>query len=132
MTKKITISQVVDATYCRRKVWIESRHGVASKPLEIQAKADRGTAIHAQHATASARTKEGCFVASCVYGEFAPETNRLRVFRDTRLMSYAFGRAFVTFYYWFSPALVRFLDRCPAAKPMVRAVLDRFVRFLGA
>lgn len=47
-------------------------------------------------ATQSANQKEGCYIATCVYGSYdAPEVLVLRDFRDNELSKNIFGRLFI-------------------------------------
>lgn len=66
----------------------------------------------------------GCFIATAAYGsENATPVLALREFRDRYLRTNAAGRAFVRWYYSFSPAAAHFLNEHPALKPFVRAAL---------
>jgi uncharacterized protein YukE len=72
-----------------------------------------------------------CFVAGVVYGRAAPETSRLRRFRDEVLASSAAGRWFVRWYYaWLGPWVAERLARSPWLTRAARRVLDPFVRQL--
>lgn len=50
-----------------------------------------------------------CFIASAVYGEDSWEVRVLRRFRDEALLKSPFGRAFVEFYYRYSPGVADYL-----------------------
>jgi hypothetical protein len=66
----------------------------------------------------------GCFIATAAYGsENAAAVRILREFRDLYLQTNAEGRAFVRWYYSFSPPAARFITEHPALKPFVRAAL---------
>lgn len=70
----------------------------------------------------------GCFIATAAYGSpdaFAVEV--LREFRDRYLQTNAAGRAFVRWYYAFSPSAARFITEHPGLKPFVRAALGPVV-----
>lgn len=71
----------------------------------------------------SSESKPWCFVASCLFGPAAPETNVLRALRDQVLRRHRSGRALIRLYYRASPALVRLLDRHPWARPLMRLLL---------
>lgn len=73
----------------------------------------------------------GCFIATAVYGtETAEEVVLLKKFRDEHLMKNLPGRAFVKFYYRYSPAFADYLRRHNKAKTVVRAALNLLVRIL--
>ena len=66
----------------------------------------------------------GCFIATAAYGTpMAGEIQVLREFRDEYLLTDPLGRAFVDFYYRFSPPIAEFIAYHPGLKPIVRAGL---------
>jgi hypothetical protein len=66
----------------------------------------------------------GCFIATAAYGsENATAVLILREFRDRYLQTNAAGRAFVRWYYSFSPPAARFITEHPSLKPFVRSAL---------
>ena len=77
--------------------------------------------------------KEGCFVATAVYGDHdAPQVARLRQFRDETLRRTVPGRMFVYVYYRFSPPIARVLLRTPKISARVRVLIDAFIyRYLS-
>lgn len=78
-----------------------------------------------------ATKKSGCFVATSVYGEGAPELYFFRVFRDEVLLKSSAGRGLVALYYSFSPRVARRLGKSERAKSAVRiAVLNPILRLL--
>lgn len=76
------------------------------------------------------RKKGGCFIATCVYGENAEETNLLRRFRDEMLSTHYFGRLFINTYYKTSPLISNFLSNKPNLKKIAKQPLGIFVRLL--
>ncbi len=69
--------------------------------------------------------KEGCFVATAVYGSaFAPQVEMFRILRDTRLMPHSLGRALVRVYYSISPEIAVVLVKKPRLLKMTRWFLD--------
>jgi hypothetical protein len=67
---------------------------------------------------------QGCFIATAAYGHYSdPEVQALRAFRDQYLLTNSLGRAFVGWYYRFSPAAAAALNAHPALKPVIRAAL---------
>lgn len=67
---------------------------------------------------------KGCFIATAAYGYYsAPQVQALREFRDRCLLTNAFGRAFVQWYYRYGPIAAQFINEHPRLKPVVRAAL---------
>jgi hypothetical protein len=63
----------------------------------------------------------GCFIASAAYGSpFESHVKVLREFRDSCLMRTGLGRAFVNFYYEYSPALADVIRKHDSMRAMVR------------
>ena len=70
-----------------------------------------------------------CFIATAAYENSEhPNVLALCAFRDQVLIGNTIGEAFVSTYYYFSPAFARFLDRHVSLKPYVRAVLYPLVK----
>lgn len=71
-----------------------------------------------------------CFIATAAFGSpFEPHVKTLRTFRDRFLKSNAPGRAFVDFYYEWSPPFARLIAASEPAKAIVRTALWPFVAF---
>ena len=71
------------------------------------------------------RGPDGCFLATAVFGEGAPELAAFRAFRDEVLLPTRGGRAFVSGYYALGPALAAAVTRSPGLRRMARAGLVR-------
>jgi len=68
--------------------------------------------------------QQGCFIATAAYGgDMAADVKLLRGFRDKHLLTNAFGRAFVSAYYRYSPPVAEFIAGSEPLKVVVRAVL---------
>ena len=70
----------------------------------------------------------GCLIATAAYGtELAPQVQRLREIRDTKILpneaGAAFMSAFNTLYYSFSPAVADIARENPAVRDMVRIMI---------
>ncbi len=82
-------------------------------------------------APAPVRKKEGCYIATAVYGSYdAPQVLTLRRFRDERLKKTALGRLFIRVYYRLSPPAAARLRNARHANRLVRRCLDRWVQHL--
>lgn len=77
------------------------------------------------------KPKQGCYVASCVYGSYdCPEVWVLRRYRDQRLDTTAPGRLFIRAYYAVSPTLVRLFGKTRWFRALFRKMLDKMVKRL--
>ena len=73
-----------------------------------------------------------CFIATAAFESYqAPEVALLENYRDTYLLQKTWGHIFVNFYYKFSPAIARILDKSSLLKSLVRLVLRVLVKFLA-
>jgi uncharacterized repeat protein (TIGR01451 family) len=69
-----------------------------------------------------------CFIATAAYGSpLEPHVVALRQFRDRYLQHTAFGRAFIRYYYRYSPPLAAIIAERPALRSATRAVLTPLV-----
>jgi len=70
----------------------------------------------------------GCFIATAAYGSaFEPHVESLRRFRDEYLRRSALGRAFIRFYYRYSPPVAAIVGRHASLRLVVRALLTPVV-----
>ena len=70
----------------------------------------------------------GCYIATMVYGDYDhPQVMVLRDFRDSVLQKYAPGRAFIRFYYRYSPTWVEHLKNKKKINNVIRFILDKFI-----
>ena len=78
-------------------------------------------------------TKEGCYIATCVYGSYeSPQVMTLRRFRDNTLSKTFLGRLFIRAYYSLSPALVKRFGGNKSFRAFFKALLDRVVNRLNS
>jgi hypothetical protein len=79
----------------------------------------------------ASKASGGCYIATAVYGSYDdPSVLVLRRFRDDRLQSTAWGRAFICAYYAVSPSLARHFSSASWLNRRTRSLLDRLVRHL--
>lgn len=78
---------------------------------------------------AESRLNEGCYIATMVYGSYEhSQVMVLRRFRDDVLQQNQFGRAFVRFYYRYSPTWVEHLKDKKWINNFIRTILDTFIK----
>ena len=77
-------------------------------------------------------SNSGCYVATMVYGSYeAPEVMVLRKFRDETLAHSRAGRAFIRWYYGWSPGFVAKYNHLGWLHKLIKVILDRLVKFLS-
>lgn len=97
--------------------------GVELLKAEAQRKAARAEE-EARAAEIAKKKKAGCFVATACYGNYDhPIVKELRQFRDTRLEASSAGRAFVQWYYKWSPAFANLVAKSKIFKAIVRVLI---------
>ena len=70
----------------------------------------------------------GCFIATAAYGSLMePHVKILRDFRNRFLLANSFGKAFVQFYYKYSPSMADFIAEHANLRAIVRVSLLPFV-----
>ena len=71
----------------------------------------------------------GCYIATMVYGDYDhPQVLILRDFRDNVLKKNVLGRAFIRFYYRYSPTWVKHLKNHTKINSFIRVLLDKFIK----
>ncbi|WII72710.1 hypothetical protein QJS83_02350 [Bdellovibrio sp. 22V] len=77
----------------------------------------------------SDKERPRCFIATSAFEDaMAPEVMSLRAFRDFTLRNSKAGRKFIALYYRVSPRIACLLDKQPALKPAVRALLRVLIK----
>ena len=75
-----------------------------------------------------AKKKNGCYVATCIYGSYdCPEVWVLRRYRDTTLSNSCWGKVFIKIYYALSPTLVKHIGKYHWFICVCKPILDKFV-----
>ena len=70
------------------------------------------------------KSKGGCFIATACYGDYDdPNVIVLRQFRDNVLTKSKTGRAFISFYYKYSPSIARKIEKKKTLKSLIRLFL---------
>jgi hypothetical protein len=77
------------------------------------------------------KQKPHCFIATAAYGTmWHKDIDVLRDFRDDVLSLNYFGRGFIRFYYWFSPAVARVVRRSEFVRKYVRKGIKILLRII--
>ena len=134
-SKTIWASELAQLGVCEHRLVLARRLG-NRETLEASVLKRRGIGMHEylhlqslvvkpSVGTSSPRPSlgPGCWIATAVFGEHAPETRALRRFRDTRLTKTAAGRATIAAYYRLSPGIAAYLYRHPFTRLLIRGPL---------
>ncbi len=124
---------------CEKRMHFEATLG-KRKSAAQERDSGRGTARHDRFHRDAVRYRPGvktseprsnrCFVATAVFGE-APETQTLRLFRDTVLERHWIGRAAIAVYYFVGPCIADILLAGLHRQAIARALLRPVVRIAG-
>lgn len=131
--RAVSATQLAEMGYCEKRMLLAHRLGERTTLAQRQGRA-RGNEAHLRYfAQGAAARDRRCFIASCVFGPEALETQQLRGYRDAVLLPRWWGRRLVSLYYRVAPSLCRLLERWPAAFPLTRtAVLKLLVMCCSA
>lgn len=132
-------SDLAGMAVCERQVLLRARMGDRKTSAQAVA-AERGDAVHDRihreghtplTSSREVATDKRCFIATAVYGIDAPETVRLRQFRDEVLVKKVpAGNWIVSIYYRISPMVAKLLDHNLAVRSLVKWLLDAVGRSL--
>ena len=126
--RMVSASDLAQMGRCERLVMFEHRHGRRRTARQQRAR-ERGLIEHERFyreglaASAQAAREGRCFIATCVFGDEAWQTQVLRQFRDVALRRNVWGRRLIWFYYRLAPGICKCLRRWPALQAPVRVVL---------
>jgi hypothetical protein len=124
-------SELADAQVCEQRMVFRKQYGRRETPAQ-QARMHEGSRAHRallrqslrlNPNADSSRRPSPCFIATAVFGEVAPETERFRAYRDRHLANSTAGRLFIQFYYWISPTIAAGLTRSRSSRHVARLVL---------
>jgi uncharacterized protein (TIGR03437 family) len=89
-----------------------------------------GQVAQTDYSIATTTAPGGCFIATAAFGsDMARQVQLLRLFRDRLLLSRAWGRSFVNWYYSWSPGAAAWLRGHPFMRRLTRATLILPVAF---
>lgn len=111
----VSAKDLAEMGFCEKRVLLAQLHGEQTTPSQ-QEDVRRGLAAHQQYyeqGVAAVSSDRRCFIATCVFGESAPQTQDLRAFRDSVLLPHWWGRLAVGLYYRIAPAACAILRRSP-------------------
>lgn len=121
----VSAKDLAEMGFCEKRVLLAHLHGEQTTPSQ-QEDVRRGLAAHQQYheqGVAAVSSDRRCFIATCVFGETAPQTQVLRVFRDEVLLPRWWGRLTVRLYYRLAPAVCAVLRRSPELLRVTRVLL---------
>jgi hypothetical protein len=130
--------------YCEHQVFLERKYGprtTATQEIRRREGNEAHQRFHMDALSAGdpgdfAQGRKWCFAATMAFGSDAPETRRLRTFRDQVLRRSVFGRRLIALYYRAAPALCRRVAQVELGVAVCRVLLrwcvlpvaDGFVR----
>lgn len=129
----VSATELAEMGFCEKRVLLAHLHGEGLTPAQRRS-VDRGRKAHEQFyreglaAASEARADRRCFVATCLYGDSAWQTETLRRFRDKVLLRCHLGCRVVEAYYALAPGVCRLLVRLPWLRPPVCALVGVLVR----
>ncbi|PZQ01932.1 MAG: hypothetical protein DI587_03705 [Variovorax paradoxus] len=120
----VSATELAEMGLCEMQIVLNHRHGKRTT-AEQRESMQRGNVAHAAYLAQgkAAKSDQRCFVATCVFGADADETQLLRVWRDVVLMPQVWGRTLIVLYYCVSPTACKLLARSPAALSVARHLL---------
>lgn len=127
-TRAVSVTELSGMGKCETMAKLNKtvgREAIAS----VRQRASEGTRAHKDFERSSGPDRR-CFVASWALGPDSDETVVLRAFRDDKLLTFWFGRAFVSLYYRLSPPAVGCLSKVPGAKLFFAKALRALARAL--
>lgn len=135
---KLWTSYGVNTEYIKKKITemldtpVVRKHHFAPQQADIQPE-EAQPSVNLQATDTPPKKKQGCYVATCVYGSYdCPQVWTLRRYRDTHMRLTWYGRLFIKWYYTVSPTLVKYFGKLTAFRALGRKILDKIVWHLNA
>ena len=126
---KVSVTELAKLGKCERQAYYDHLYGAEHE--KVLAAAEQGREEHLRFAERlSGKTDRRCFIASCVFGPDAWQTEALREWRDARLLAIPGGRQLVKLYYALSPQLVPYLEDCAWLRRSTAKLLESWLRYL--
>lgn len=124
----VSAKDLAEMSFCEKRVLLAHLHG-KRMTAEQQRSAERGRRAHERYyrqglMAAESVADRSCFVATCLFGDEAWQTNVLRRYRDEVLLRRRIGRWVVAAYYWCAPRVCDVLCRLPWLQRPVRALIE--------
>lgn len=125
--RAVSATQLAEMGSCEKRMVLAHRLGERTTLAQRQGRV-RGNEAHLRYLAQGLEAKDRrCFIASCVFGPDALETQQLRGYRDAVLLPRWWGRCLVAVYYRTAPSVCRLLECWPAGLPLARVVLRSFL-----
>lgn len=131
----VSAKELAEMGFCEKRIELKHRLGLRQTKMQ-EARTAQGLREHRRYraegvaAIQSAGFGGKCFIASCVFGDSAWQTNVLRRYRDTFFLTRWWGRQMVRTYVCTAPIACVALRRWPVMQQPVRAFLNRFASAL--
>ena len=129
----ISATKIAQRSYCEKQIVLDQQYGRNETDVQRQRR-ERGEEEHLRHHLEAqrygAKRDSRCFIATELFGPLAKETDQLRQFRDTFLMSRLWGRIFTRAYYEVSPSIVRLMKKYPMVRSLIKPFINWVVRMV--
>lgn len=125
----VSATELAEMGFCEQRMLLAHRYGLRSTHQQ-RSRQKSGLLAHEKYlheGLNSAASDSRCFVASCIFGPMATETNILRAYRDQVLLTRPWGHLAVKVYYCVAPSVCVLLRRSPALRGIVGRWLTRLV-----
>ncbi|MDA7742069.1 hypothetical protein N8865_00555 [Francisellaceae bacterium] len=143
--RRVNATELSKMTFCEQKLVYEdkkpnfkpkfsnraNKKAYKKKEASHKIRVKQGNQIHENHQKYNMAKDKRCFIASCIYGEDAWQTELLRQYRDERMAKAWHGRLFIKCYYSISPIAVKIIERVQPLKNVVKIALNKIVRCLS-